>query len=108
MTETELSKVSQANTWFPLFGSSVEDTTTRAKYKMDDSMIGRWLSEIPMGDPAPQSWSKPQLRRFVHFDKPIRFVKLIGKGTEALVFLVEVEGIRYAIKMVSWCYDSYA
>lgn len=69
-------------------------------------MIGRWFSEVPMGDLAPQSWSKPQLRRFVHYDKPIKFVKLIGKGTEALVFLIEVVGNRYAIKMASWYFDS--
>lgn len=53
-----------------------------------------------MGYPARQSWSKPQLRRFVHHDKPIKVVKLLGGGTEALVFLIEVERKEYTMKLV--------
>lgn len=63
-------------------------------------MIGRWLSEVPMGDSLRQSWSKPRLRRFIHHDKRIKVVKLLGGGVEALVFLIEVEGQEYAMKLV--------
>ncbi|KGQ01302.1 hypothetical protein PAAG_11978 [Paracoccidioides lutzii Pb01] len=33
---------------------------------MDDSMIGRWLSQFPMDDLTCKSTSKPLLRRFIH------------------------------------------
>jgi hypothetical protein len=67
---------------------------------MDDSMIGRWLSEIPMDGPSKQSWSKPQLRRFLHYDKPIEYLNLVGEGVDSLVYRVRIKGMIYGLKIV--------
>ncbi|PGH34633.1 hypothetical protein GX50_02523 [[Emmonsia] crescens] len=66
---------------------------------MDDSMIGRWLSELPMDDPTHKSFSKPLLRRFIHHDKPITRLGRISLGTEGIVLLVEIEGVEYVMKL---------
>ncbi|KAK2797936.1 hypothetical protein FQN50_009032 [Emmonsiellopsis sp. PD_5] len=66
---------------------------------MDDSMIGRWLSELPMDDPTHKSFSKPLLRRFKHHDKPITYTGRISVGTEGAVELVEIEGVEYVMKV---------
>lgn len=67
---------------------------------MDDSMIGRWLSDLPMNDPSKKSWSKPQLRRFAHANEPIEFLELLGQGGEGVVYRVRIEGVVYALKIV--------
>lgn len=67
-------------------------------------MIGLWLSDLPTDDPSKKSWSKPQLRRFVHSDKPIEFLELLGQGGEGVVYKVRIEGVVYALKMVSICF----
>ena len=64
-------------------------------------MIGRWLSELPMGDPTRQSTSKPQLRRFIHHDRPIKYLQFLGSGTEGVVYRVKIEEKEYAIKVES-------
>lgn len=63
-------------------------------------MIGRWLSDLPMDDPGMKSWSNPQLRRFVHSDKPIEYLELLGEGGEGVVYRVRIEGVVYALKIV--------
>ncbi|EGD93746.1 hypothetical protein TESG_01281 [Trichophyton tonsurans CBS 112818] len=74
---------------------------------MDDSMIGRWLSELPMDDPTRKSTSHPQLRRFVHHEKPIRYIQFLGGGTEGDVYLVKIEGKEYALKVFKqWRFDA--
>ncbi|KAK2790671.1 hypothetical protein FQN52_005427 [Onygenales sp. PD_12] len=62
-------------------------------------MIGRWLSELPMNDPIRKPTTKPQLRRFIHHEKPIDFLKLLGSGAEGVVYHVEIDGNEYAIKI---------
>ncbi|EZG04868.1 hypothetical protein H106_05728 [Trichophyton rubrum CBS 735.88] len=77
---------------------------------MDDSMIGRWLSDLPMDDPTRKSTSHPQLRRFVHHEKPIRYIQFLGGGTEGDVYLVKIEGRDYALKVSlkfkQWRFDA--
>ena len=63
-------------------------------------MIGRWLCELPMGHPSSQSKMKPKLRRFVHHQEHIRYLKFLGQGTEGAVYLVEIAGNEYAMKIV--------
>lgn len=65
-------------------------------------MIGRWLSDLPMNDPTRKRTSKPQLRRFIHHDKPVHYRKCLGEGTEGVVYRVRIEGSIYALKIV--CY----
>ncbi|KAM5489172.1 hypothetical protein MaudMau93_003669 [Microsporum audouinii] len=73
---------------------------------MDDSMIGRWLSDLPMDDPTRKSTSKPELRRFIHHEKPIRYLHNLGGGTEGVVYHVEIEGNSYALKVFKiWTYQ---
>ena len=67
---------------------------------MDDSMIGRWLSELPMDDPSRKSTSKPMLRRFTHHEEPIHYHELIAVGTEGIICRVEISGNEYALKIV--------
>ncbi|EEP81185.1 predicted protein [Uncinocarpus reesii 1704] len=68
-------------------------------------MIGRWLSDLPMDDPARKSTSKPMLRRFILHTKPIKYLHLLGSGTEGVVYRVEIEGKEYAIKVFrNWTY----
>ncbi|EEP82056.1 predicted protein [Uncinocarpus reesii 1704] len=70
-------------------------------------MIGRWLSELPMDDPTRKSTSRPMLRRFIHHTEPIKFIKYIGHGAEGRVYLIEVLGSQYALKIFSnWTYTS--
>lgn len=64
-------------------------------------MIGIWLSDLPIDDQSEKSWSKPQLRRFVHSDKPIEFLEILGQGGEGVVYRVRIEGVVYALKIVS-------
>ncbi|KAK2799475.1 hypothetical protein FQN50_008447 [Emmonsiellopsis sp. PD_5] len=72
---------------------------------MNDTMIGRWLSDLPMDDPTRKSTSKPMLRRFIHHDKPINYLEFLGSGTEGVVYRVEIEGKEYAIKVFrNWTY----
>ncbi|WEW60303.1 hypothetical protein PRK78_005788 [Emydomyces testavorans] len=72
---------------------------------MDDSMIGRWLSELPMDDPTRKSTSRPLLRRFTHHAEPIKYKKLIGEGTEGVVYLVKIADCEYALKIFrKWSY----
>ncbi|KAK2755008.1 hypothetical protein FQN54_006536 [Arachnomyces sp. PD_36] len=72
---------------------------------MDDSMIGRWLSELPMDDPTRKRTSKPQLRRFIHHDKPISYRNRLGVGGEGAVFRVRIQGEVYALKIfLDWEY----
>ncbi|EFQ99326.1 hypothetical protein MGYG_02339 [Nannizzia gypsea CBS 118893] len=74
---------------------------------MDDSMIGRWLSDLLMDDLTRKSTSKPQLRRFIHHEKPIRYIRCLGGGTEGDVYLVEIEGHKYALKVFKqWKFDA--
>lgn len=54
-----------------------------------------------MDDPGKKSWSKPQLRRFVHFDKPIKRLDFLGAGREGVLYKVRIEGSVYALKFVS-------
>ncbi|PGH23897.1 hypothetical protein AJ80_01959 [Polytolypa hystricis UAMH7299] len=75
---------------------------------MDDTMIGRWLSDLPMDDPTRKSTSKPMLRRFIHHDKPIKYLGFLGSGAEAVVYRVEIEGNEYAIKIFRhWTYSGW-
>ncbi|PGG97274.1 hypothetical protein AJ79_09260 [Helicocarpus griseus UAMH5409] len=64
-----------------------------------DPRIERFVSELPMDDPQRKSTSKPQLRRFVHHDKPIKFHRILGFGTEGNIYHVEIEGNSYALKL---------
>ena len=74
---------------------------------MDKSMIGRWLLELPWDDLTPQSTStsaRPLLRRFVHYQEPIEYVRYLGGGGETssgVVYLVRIAGREYAIKVIS-------
>ncbi|KAK2757625.1 hypothetical protein FQN54_004594 [Arachnomyces sp. PD_36] len=73
---------------------------------MDDSMIGRWLSELPMDDPTRQRTGRPQLRRFIHHDKPIKYRQHLGSGAEGSVYRVRIEGQVYALKIFwEWSYS---
>lgn len=67
---------------------------------MDDETTAGWLSDLPMDDPSRKSWSKPKLRRFVHWDKPIVYLELLGTGGEGEVFRVRIEGKIYVLKIV--------
>ncbi|KAK2807345.1 hypothetical protein FQN50_005500 [Emmonsiellopsis sp. PD_5] len=72
---------------------------------MDDTMVGRWLSDLSMDDPTRKPTSKPMLRRFIHHDKPIEYLQFLGSGTEGMVYRVEIEGKEYAIKVFrTWTY----
>ncbi|PGG98354.1 hypothetical protein GX51_06841 [Blastomyces parvus] len=73
--------------------------------ELDDSMIGKWLSELPMDHPERKSTSKPQLRRFIHHDKPIKRLGFLGEGAESYVYHIECEGQSYALKLAKhWPY----
>ncbi|KAK2875346.1 hypothetical protein FQN49_001664 [Arthroderma sp. PD_2] len=72
---------------------------------MDDTMIGRWLSDLPMDDPSRKSTSKPLLRRFIHHNMPIRYIEFLGGGGEGVVYRVEIAGNEYALKVFkNWTY----
>ncbi|EEH07261.1 conserved hypothetical protein [Histoplasma capsulatum G186AR] len=84
---------------------TVEPSSMELKLQLDDSMIGRWLSELPMDHPERKSTSKPQLRRFIHHDKPIKRLGFLGAGAESCVYHIECEGKSYALKLARhWPY----
>ncbi|KAK2754806.1 hypothetical protein FQN54_006699 [Arachnomyces sp. PD_36] len=66
---------------------------------MNDATTACWLSDLTMDDPTRKSWSKPKLRRFVHSDKPIEYLELLGEGGEGAVHRVRIEGAVYALKI---------
>ena len=69
---------------------------------MDDSMIGEFITEQPMDEPMEMGTKPmPMLRRFVDYDKPIRYLKQLGAGAEGTVHRVIIEGREYALKLVS-------
>lgn len=49
----------------------------------------------------------PKLRRFVDHNKPIRYIKELGRGAESVVYLVIVNGKEYAMKLVSYIILTY-
>ncbi|PGH15457.1 hypothetical protein AJ79_02434 [Helicocarpus griseus UAMH5409] len=55
---------------------------------------------FPMDDPTRKSTSKPMLRRFIHHDKPIKYLEFLGSGAEGVVYRVEIERNVYAIKIL--------
>lgn len=66
-------------------------------------MIGRFITEVPMDHPGPMRVStRPKLRRFVDYDKPIHYIKELGSGAQGVVYLVDIEGKEYAMKVVSF------
>lgn len=67
---------------------------------MDNSMIGCWLSERSMDDPARKRKTYPMLRRFNHHTEPIKFEKKLGEGLEGKVYRVRIKGQEYALKIV--------
>ncbi|KAI2048660.1 hypothetical protein LOZ44_003870 [Ophidiomyces ophidiicola] len=72
---------------------------------MDDSMIGRWLDELPMSDPARKRKSRPMLRRFDHHTEPIDFLERLGEGAEGIVYRATIRGAEYAVKIFKeWTY----
>ncbi|KAK2758265.1 hypothetical protein FQN54_004110 [Arachnomyces sp. PD_36] len=72
---------------------------------MDDETTAGWLSDLPWDDPSRKSNSKPRLRRFVHWDKPILYLELLGTGGEGQVFRVKIEGKIYVLKIFhEWHY----
>ncbi|KAI1993814.1 hypothetical protein LOZ53_002026 [Ophidiomyces ophidiicola] len=72
---------------------------------MDDSMIGRWLDELPMSDPARKRKSRPMLRRFDHHSEPINFLERLGEGAEGIVYRATIRGAQYAVKIV--CFAAF-
>lgn len=69
-------------------------------------MIGRFITELPMDDPSEiRVSSKPMLRRFVNYDKPIYYIKELGSGAHGAVYLAIIDGKEYAIKVVSFIPD---
>ncbi|KLJ13876.1 hypothetical protein EMPG_09371 [Blastomyces silverae] len=78
---------------------ALESSNGEPKLPLDDSMIGRWLSELPMDHPERKSTSKPQLRRFIHHDKRIKRLGFLGAGVESCVYHIECEGKSYALKL---------
>lgn len=68
---------------------------------MNDTMIGKCITELLMDDPAKIRKSRmPKLRRFTHYDKPICYVRELGAGEEGVVHLFIIEGKGYALKLV--------
>ncbi|EER45402.1 conserved hypothetical protein [Histoplasma capsulatum H143] len=58
-----------------------------------------------MDHPERKSTSKPQLRRFIHHDKPIKRLGFLGAGAESCVYHIECEGKSYALKLARhWPY----
>ncbi|KAK2810993.1 hypothetical protein FQN50_002586 [Emmonsiellopsis sp. PD_5] len=52
-----------------------------------------------MNDPTRKPTTKPQLRRFIHHEKPIQFLKPLGCGAEGAVYHVKIDGNECAIKI---------
>ncbi|KAK2762192.1 hypothetical protein FQN54_001201 [Arachnomyces sp. PD_36] len=72
---------------------------------MDDSMIGKWLSESSTANTISQSLSKPMLRQFLDHDKPITYLEKIAIGTEGIIYRVEIAGYEYVLKVFQhWTY----
>ncbi|KAB8214494.1 hypothetical protein BDV33DRAFT_209238 [Aspergillus novoparasiticus] len=53
---------------------------------MDDTMIGRFLSELPWDDPSRKPRGRPMLRRFNNYDKYSSYQELLGCGGEGLFY----------------------
>ena len=70
---------------------------------MDDSMVGKFITEQPMDEPMePGMKPMPKLHRFVDYDKPIHYLEELGTGGEGMVYHVFIEGKEYALKLVSY------
>lgn len=70
---------------------------------MDDSMIGKFITEQSMDEPMEFGMKPmPKLQRFVDHDKPIHYLKELGAGDEGIVYHVIIEGREYALKLVSY------
>ncbi|KAE8306974.1 kinetochore Sim4 complex subunit Fta2 [Aspergillus transmontanensis] len=72
---------------------------------MDDTMIGRFLPELPWDDPSRKPRGRPMLRRFNYYDNQISYQELLGCGGEGVVYRVYIEGKQYALKIFqTWIY----
>ena len=70
---------------------------------MDDSMIGKFITEQSMDEPMELGMKPmPKLHRFVDHDKPIHYLKVLEAGDEGIVYHVTIEGREYALKLVSY------
>ncbi|OGM42743.1 hypothetical protein ABOM_008187 [Aspergillus bombycis] len=70
---------------------------------MDDTMIGRFLSDLPWDDPSSKPYERPMLRRFIYHDKRISYKECLGHGGEGVVYRVRIEGKQYALKIFESC-----
>ncbi|RJE18084.1 hypothetical protein PHISCL_09575 [Aspergillus sclerotialis] len=62
---------------------------------MDDTMIGKFITELPMDDPSEMRVSS----------KPIHYIKELGSGVHGAVYLAVIESKEYAIKVWKWQSD---
>jgi hypothetical protein len=76
------------------------DENIKDHWATDDRIIGMYLSQSKMGGPKDPVSKKPMLRRFIHDEKEIRCLEVIGRGEDGVVVLAEIEGNRYALKVV--------
>lgn len=67
----------------------------------DDFWIGKCLSEQLMtNEPFKKPSEHPLLRRFRDFDQKPEFLGFLGQGNQGIVLSADVNGVRYAIKLV--------
>jgi hypothetical protein len=69
---------------------------------MDGRIIGTYLSRDLLQSSKIQSWEEqPKLRHFIHYQKRIRCVRLLGSGEDGVVVLAVIKRKEYALKVVS-------
>jgi hypothetical protein len=69
---------------------------------MGDNIVGIFLSEELLHDSHTTAWDcQSKLRCFVHHQKSIRCVRLLGSGRHGAVVLVVIERAQYVLKVVT-------